>query len=210
MRKIFTLFFTMALTAVAFLNVAAQRVGSLPVVLVAFSAEITSTNIIAISWTTQQQINTDCFDIEKSNDGISWQRMARVPCTGNSAKPVTYHFTDAFPIKGSNYYRICMRDRDGAFGYTITKNARVINARNTVIYPNPTSESVNILLGELPYADWNLSLVNSLGQVILQRRFSRTTTTITLPVAVYKNGYYSLDITDGHSRHSNKLMINHN
>jgi hypothetical protein len=188
---------------------AAQRTASLPVVLVAFDAVPTLANEVLISWTTQQQVNTDHFDIEKSNDGISWRRMATVKATGNSAIPITYHASDGFPIKGANYYRICIHDRNGATGYTITKCARVNSACKTMIYPNPTAATITVSLGQMPRAEWRLTLINNLGQVLLQRRFANTTTQVQLPVSQYKDGLYTLEINDGFSKENKPLMINH-
>ena len=210
MGKVYTVFFTLALAGGIVTTAWAQGAASLPVVLVEFNAEPTANNTIHLTWTTRQQVNTDCFDIEKSNDAISWQRMGRVAATGNSAQPVSYQINDVFPLKGVNFYRICMRDLNGAYGYTGVRSARMNNCRNTVLYPNPCAEMVTVLLSEMPRADWQLTLFNSMGQVMIQRRFSRTTTTVRLPVANYTNGHYTLEINDGLSRQSNKLMINHN
>ena len=187
----------------------AQRAASLPVVLVAFNAVATNNNEVAIAWTTQQQVNTDRFDIEKSNDGISWQRIATVIATGNSAIPVTYHANDPFPIKGANYYRICMHDRNGAMGYTGTKCARISNVCKLQAYPNPTASNITVNLGEMPHGQWRLTLINSMGRAMLQRRFARTTTQVQLLLSQFKNGFYTLEINDGVSTQNKTLMINH-
>lgn len=183
--------------------------GSLPVVLVGFSTNLTSNNKIAISWTTQQEVNTDCFNVEKSNDGIAWECIATVKATGNSAIPVTYNAEDLFPLKGSNFYRIAIKSQSGDIGRTITKNVRVTSLCAVAIYPNPSTNVINISLAEIPAVDWKLSLVNSAGQIIFQKKYNRLLTTTSLSVTNYLNGNYILEIDDGKSRHSNTLMINH-
>jgi len=184
--------------------------GSLPVVLVRFSADLTINKKVAVSWTTQQQINTDCFDVEKSNDGISWRCIATVKASGNAATPVAYTVLDLFPLRGSNFYRLRIKDLNNSFGYTITQKVHLNVLNRSIIYPNPSSNIVNISLGEVPRANWNLILINSGGQTIIQKKYNRYTTIVTLPVNNYPNGNYTLEITDGNSRQSNKLMINHN
>lgn len=210
MSKTCTLLFAFVIITGLLCKSLAQGTASLPVVLVAFDAELATNNTVHITWTTPQQVTTDCFDIEKSNDGISWQRICRVQSTGTSAKPTTYYSTDQFPLKGINFYRICMRDLSGAYGYTGVRSARLNTFRSTTVYPNPSTDLVTVLLGEMPRADWELTLLNSMGQVMIKRKFSKTTTTIRLPVNNYLNGNYSLEISDGYSRQSKKLMINHN
>jgi hypothetical protein len=210
MRKVHALFLTLTVMGFAANSFAQATTGSLPVVLVEFTADFTASKTVAISWTTRQEVNTDCFDVEKSNDGSSWLCIATIKANGNSARPVTYNFLDAFPLKGSNFYRIRLKDLNGNFGYTIIKNARMNVSGRITMYPNPSSKLVNISLGELAHADWNLSLINSYGQVIVKRKYNRNTTTVSLAVGNYPNGNYTMEIADGNSRQSNTLMINHN
>ncbi|HTE09483.1 MAG TPA: T9SS type A sorting domain-containing protein [Chitinophagaceae bacterium] len=211
MKKIYVLVLILLLIIALAANMFAQTpAGSLPVVLVGFSADLTTSKAVAISWTTQQEVNTDCFNVEKSNDGSSWLCISTIKANGNSARPLTYHFLDAFPLKGSNFYRIQIKDLNGNYGYTIIKNARMNLLGRTAIYPNPSSKLINISLGEIAHADWNLLLINSFGQVVVQRKYNRNTTLVSLAVGNYPNGNYTMEITDGSSKQSNTLMINHN
>lgn len=209
MRRFYMLIFLSVFSGGIFTKAMAQATASLPVVLVDFDTETTVDNTILITWTTRQQINTDCFEIEKSNDAMSWQRIAKIPSTGNSANPVSYQMKDLFPLKGVNYYRLCIRDLNGAFGYTKVRSARMNILHNTIVYPNPSADLVTVLLPKIPRADWQLTLYNSTGQVVIQRRFARTTTTARLVVSNFINGTYTLETNDGFSKTSNKLMINH-
>ena len=211
MRKVYTLFLSLAsIVGFASGSFAQATAGSLPVVLVGFNANLTTSKEIAISWTTQQQIITDCFDVEKSSDGNSWRTIVTVKSTGTSSIPVTYTTHDAFPLKGTNFYRVRIKSLNGDVGYTIIKIVRMTSPGRITIYPNPSVSIVNISLGEVPQGDWNLSFINNLGKVIVQKKYSRYTTTVSLPVGDYINGNYNLEITDGNFRQSNKLMINHN
>jgi len=209
MKKVYLLLLTLIAITTFKQDAVAQAAGALPVVLVGFSTNLTNNNKITISWTTQQEVNTDCFNVEKSNDGIAWNCIATVKATGNSAVPVTYNAEDMFPLKGSNFYRIAIKSQSGAIGRTITKNVRVSTPCSIAIYPNPSTNIVNISLGEIPPVDWSLSLVNSMGQIIFQKKYNRLLTTTSLAVNNYLNGNYILEINDGKSRHSNTLMINH-
>src|ERR1700712_4899518 len=102
MKKVYLTLLTLVAITSFKQDVLSQAIaGSLPVVLVGFSTNLTSNNKIAISWTTQQEVNTDCFNVEKSNDGIAWECIATVKAIGNSAIPVTYNAEDLFPLKGS-------------------------------------------------------------------------------------------------------------
>ncbi|MEO5683765.1 MAG: T9SS type A sorting domain-containing protein [Chitinophagaceae bacterium] len=212
MKKVYTLFLTLAvITGFAGHSSAQSNSGALPVILVGFNANLISNKKVALSWTTQQQINTDCFDLEKSSDGLNWKSIVSVKSSGNSAIPVTYNAVDNCPLKGSNFYRVKIKSVDGLAGYTIVKNVRM-NAMGSInIYPNPSTGIINIALAEVPEAGyWNLSIINSMGQVLVQKRYSRNMASVSLSAVHYPNGNYTIHIADGNLSQSKKLMINHN
>ena len=208
MKTIFTAFVVLIVSTGFTTGMYAQSNNSLPV-LTTFSASITSSKKILISWTTKQQINTDCFMIEKSTDGIGWDCIAVVNATGSSTIPVTYTRLDAFPLKGSNFYRIGLKTLNGDIGYTPTKNVRLDAPVKINIYPNPSVSTVNIMLGYLPQADWNVYLISSSGKMMMHKKYNSLLSAVSLSVADYPTGEYILEIEDGNSRQSNKLMINH-
>jgi len=208
MKIIFTAFVVLVVSTGFSTGMYAQSNSSLPV-LTTFSASITSSKKILISWTTKQQINTDCFMIEKSTDGIGWDCIAVVKATGNSTIPVTYTQLDAFPLKGSNFYRIGLKTQNGDIGYTPTKNIHLDVPVKINIYPNPAANTVNIVLGHVALADWNIYLFSSTGKMMAQKRYNNLMSAGSLSVTDYPTGEYFLEIVEGNSRQTNKLMINH-
>ncbi len=183
--------------------------GSLPVVLVDFNASLTADNKVSISWTTQQEINIGSFTIEKSNDGVDWSAISSVKSSGNTSLPVTYNQLDAFPLKGPNYYRLCIRNMNGLSGFTITKYVKVILGRSIVIYPNPSADIVNISLSEIPQEDWNVSLIDNSGKLIFQKKFNRKITTASMGVGQHPSGSYILKINYDGMNENKRLVINH-
>jgi hypothetical protein len=211
MRKMAVLLLTLALVNLCAGKAFTQSAsGSLPVVLVSFSADLTSKQKVALLWTTQQQVVTDYFFVERSSDGLSWIAIASIQSTGVSAKPVSYNFIDNLPLKGLNFYRIRIKSLDGTAGYTVIKSVHVSTGSMNV-YPNPATNQVTISLAEQPHADsWSLTVINNRGQLLLQKKYNNDITTISLPINSYPAGNYTLVITDGNTRQSNKLVINRN
>ncbi len=183
--------------------------GTLPVVLTSFNANLTNGRKVAISWTTQQEVNSDFFDVQKSADGLNWRSIGTLKAAGNSSNPVAYSFTDNNPQKGSNFYRIRMNDLDGKFSFTPVKNVYLNEAGRISLYPNPTTDVLNISLGTAPAADWSISLYDNSGHMMMQGKYNKATTAISVPVQDYPSGYYVLKIMDGNSVQSNKFIINH-
>lgn len=83
-------------------------------------------NRVALTWGTQEEINNDGFDIERSRDGKKFEKIGHVVGEGNSIVQIDYAFSDRQPYSGVNYYRLKQKDLDGASSYsnTISVNYR--------------------------------------------------------------------------------------
>jgi hypothetical protein len=78
-----------------------------------------------VSWATVQEINSSYFEIERSTDGIRFEKIAIVKAAGNSETVKNYEFKDEKLLFGFNYYRIKQVDVDGRFTYSVT--VKVLN-----------------------------------------------------------------------------------
>jgi hypothetical protein len=211
MNKVCALLLILVLVTGPVVTVFSQtNAGSLPLVLVTFNASLGANRQVVLSWTVQQQFTAETYEVEKSTDGLRWASIVTVNAAGISSRPVTYNAVDNTPLKGSNLYRLRISSTDGNTGYSIVKNVTVDAPVGTRLYPNPSVGLLTISLAAHPVADyWTLALVNHLGQVMVQKKYHNSETKICLPVGNYPNGNYVLQITDGSSRQSNILMINH-
>ena len=183
--------------------------GTLPVVLTGFEANLSTGNKVTISWTTSQEENSDHFTVEKSTDGIHWQTVAVVKAAGNSSLPINYSASDATPSTGANMYRIAMVDLNGKTSYTIIRNVRLNALGHISLFPNPAADVMNISLGNVPGADWSLVIYNHVGQMVGKYKFSKNTTTASLPVNKYSTGNYVVEISDGNTKQTSSILISH-
>lgn len=180
---------------------------ALPVVLVNFQANLTNEKKVAVSWTTQQEINSDNFNVERSNDGLNWASLATIKAAGNSSVPLNYSYSDGSPLKGANLYRIRINDLDGKVGYTEIKNVRISAIGKISLFPNPSTDRVTISLGDVPASVWTVTLVNNMGQIVLQKRYEKSNTNVTIPLNAVAEGNYTILIIDAVSIKSSKLII---
>lgn len=70
-------------------------------------------HFIDIAWTTQSEVNSDYFILEKSTDGQTFTEMVRTKAQGHSSLPTDYFIVDAYPELGTNYYRLTEVDMSG-------------------------------------------------------------------------------------------------
>ncbi|MDA3883046.1 MAG: hypothetical protein PF481_07160 [Bacteroidales bacterium] len=79
-------------------------------------------NYVQLSWTTATETNNNKFIIERSQDGINWEKYVSVPGAGNSSSYVHYHEIDENPYTGISYYRLKQIDYDGTFTFSKVKS----------------------------------------------------------------------------------------
>lgn len=194
---------------VASTELTAQSANALPVT-ISMNATLVNDNKVAIEWTLFARLTTEEYDVEKSNDGISWKSVCTVKCDSSLTLPFTYRSMDMFPLKGINFYRVRLKDYNGRLSVTPVKTVRVNAACDVVVYPNPAIDIVRVLPGQAPVTDWYISIINSKGQVILQKKYSKNIAGVELPVNNIPGGIYLLEVSNGNLKQVKRLLINHN
>ena len=89
---------------------------SLPVDLLTFTAEA-SDYWITLRWSTATEEHNAYFDIERSIDGIHFEKVGTVEGSGTSYDTQEYSYIDENPVGSPLYYRLKQVDYDGAFQY---------------------------------------------------------------------------------------------
>ena len=119
----------------------------LPVEWLRFTAEITRERYGHLRWQTANEVNNDRFEVERSTDASTWQRIGTVA----AAPSFVYRFVDETPLDAVTYYRLRQVDLDGTEHLSETVVLRPNGAENpSGIYPNPASSGGTLAL---PTAD---------------------------------------------------------
>ena len=138
---------------------------ALPVHLLDFAGRLI-TNSVLLDWSTSYEINSQYFDIERSADGIVFNKIGTVNAAGNSSITHNYSFTDAAALE-HNYYRLKQVDIDGKFEYSKViiidnknygGNFRVIN--------NPFTDVLDIDFGKVQAGKTDIRLLDVTGKEI--------------------------------------------
>lgn len=169
----------------------------LPVKLLFFTAEKSITGNI-LSWATSEEINSDHFDIERSNNGSNFSVLSKVNAAGNSSNVQHYSFTDVKPFTGTNYYRLKMIDKDGRFNYSET---RILAGSNTAIriYPNPVKNNLTLEISSTTSSAAYIKIINLQGKVLrdFPLQIANGLNKQTIPVNNLQAGVYMLQINTG-------------
>ncbi|MEP6595860.1 MAG: T9SS type A sorting domain-containing protein, partial [Ginsengibacter sp.] len=115
----------------------------LPVTLVNFQAQSQREKIIT-SWQTSSEFNFHSFDIERSVDGIQFNKIGSVNASGFVTGSL-YSFEDGNPKKGINYYRLKIIDIDGKFTFSKVVVVKLFEYKiGLLLFPNPVHNILHI------------------------------------------------------------------
>ena len=138
---------------------------NLPVELTAFTATPT-TNAINLNWTTASEIDNDYFVVEKSINGRDFRAIGQVEGMGSTTQTTEYNFSDNDPIQGVSYYRLKQVDFDSDVEYSQVLPVRYNRTIAVSLFPNPTSDVLNINFESRANGQGTFQLLNANGRVV--------------------------------------------
>lgn len=151
-------------------------------------------NQTQVSWATEQEINSQNFEIEHSTDGRTFQTIGTVPAAGNSSSRTNYSFTHGQPTNGINYYRIKQIDRDGSYTYSaIVTVLQKDNLLKTLIAPNPVKDVLNLVETKEVFVN-TAEVFNTAGSLLMRKVINSKLQVYSLPVNNLPAGRYLIKV----------------
>ena len=180
----------------------------LPVELLTFKAQNTEGGNL-LTWQTATERNTRNFDIERSTDSKTFDKIATVKATGNTQTPQYYTFLDEKPFD-LTYYRLKINDLDNKYTYSKTESvSRQYKGFTVKAYPNPFSNDVKIEFSTDKKTDVQIELVDILGRQVFVSKVENTEGGI-VPLAIghLSSGAYLLKVSGNQQTVVQRLIKN--
>jgi hypothetical protein len=145
--------------------------GPLAVKYYSFDASVVN-KAVTCTWITEEEINNNYFELERSFDGIHYSTAAIIFAAENSsAAQQTYQYKDNAAALNNHYivyYRIKQVDKDGTATYSkiVTVKMKADIASSLQASPNPFTENVTV---KIVSAESGLSItkiLNANGQTV--------------------------------------------
>ena len=120
------------------------RQTALPVHLLSFTGNWL-TNQVSLRWETDQESGIDRYDVERSEDGISFAKIGSVSAINTSIR-YTYNFNDTSLNKTFYYYRIKIIEKSGSNSYSavLLLKTSQSSGNRIRIYPNPVTDKFTV------------------------------------------------------------------
>lgn len=144
--------------------------GSAPlaVKLISFKAVLKNNSGI-LNWITENELNNDYFDVQRSEDGINFYKKGSVKGNGTTAVSHYYQFIDDLKTNASViYYRLKIVDLNGRFSYS--KIVAIQLNEKYSVYPNPFVDKINISLNMPENGNVQYRILSIDGKVIVSRK----------------------------------------
>ncbi|HEX2536503.1 MAG TPA: G8 domain-containing protein [Chitinophagaceae bacterium] len=180
----------------------------LPVKFLSFSVSRTDRGNL-VEWATSEEINTEIYELERSENGTSWNTIAYVAAGGNSHAVLSYAFTDKAPAAQTVHYRVKQVDRDGSFSYTGVRTLRRAPAAgaSVSIASAPGQGRVLIHFPEQVRREVTVRIITVSGQILSQRKLAQPAGQVLLAAGVPANGTYIVSVTDGQDLNTARQVI---
>lgn len=180
---------------------------TLPVKFIGFSVARATTGTM-VQWATSEEINASHYDVERSEDGTNWKKIAAVFAIGNSNNVNSYSYTDRSSVNRIAYFRIRQVDIDGRFTYTAVKTITTANtAAAQVSISSTTGNFVLIQLAQQISTPVQVRIITMNGQVVSQQEFKQTGSQIILPKGAAASGAYIVSLTGGSNLNVSKQVM---
>lgn len=173
----------------------------LPVELVKLEAKPIDNKYIEINWETATEINNDGFELLRSSDGESFEKIAWIEGAGNSTNNLTYQYDDFEVVSNTYYYRLNQIDFDGNATLSPIVNAtlKTLNKDlfNLKLSPNPTQNKSQLEIITNKAQNVSVKVYDVLGRIVYTESLilKEGTNSSTIESGNITPGMYSVLIT---------------
>ncbi|MEY4905758.1 MAG: hypothetical protein RLZZ292_3573, partial [Bacteroidota bacterium] len=177
----------------------------LPLKITNFEAQ-RQAKIIQLDWQTENESNTQLFEIQRSSDGIVFQTLSIQMAQGREKTTQSYSYTDKTPWTGTNYYRLKQVEKDGESHYSKTQTIEYKD--NTIaiqFYPNPATDYLTIDFGKNVTTEisYQIEIQDIAGKIVFSTLKTPTNAILDLPLHGLPQGNYVLLI-----KNKEELVVN--
>lgn len=91
----------------------------------------------SLYWISENELDNAGFEIERSTDGLHFEKIGMVSGRGNSTSRQEYNYVDQYAVPATAYYRLKQVDVNGSFSYSAVVLIRRAQGMDLLAYPNP-------------------------------------------------------------------------
>jgi type 1 glutamine amidotransferase len=144
-----------------------QACATLPVALADFTATLTHSKEVVLTWRSATEPNSDHFVAERSQNLHSFTVVGTVKANGF---PSSYSLKDTAPVRGLTYYRLKQVDKNGVVQYSQNVSVSLPEGFKVLIFPNPSKGIVQVTTGARAGERVAVRVIDIAGKMVYSRQ----------------------------------------
>ncbi len=179
-----------------------------PLKLKSFQTSLFQKNNVTVAWTTLDEQNIKCMEIEKSANGNDFESFRKITPKGNgSSTENNYSVIDNACFNGANFYRLKIVDNDGKITFSDIKTQWVINTEKLSVLYNDAS--LHLKIDDKP-SNYFLKIFDANGLLLFSKTIITTTKNsfFKIPITLKSGKIVFVTITNNDNTLNKKIFIN--
>lgn len=167
---------------------------------------VNNQDVNKLFWSTASEINSDFFEVQRSIDGIHFEKFDEITSAGTSNTTHNYSCLDDNPNK-ITYYRLKQIDKDGKHEFSTIISILKSNNIQTSFFsvrPNPASDQIEISVGSKEEKNVRININDADGRLLWHQSFILYQGNNSIPINLvsFPSGTYvvSIEDRDGYTR----------
>ncbi len=159
---------------------------------------------VSLKWAPAVEVSYSYFEIEKSEDSLSFSIIGLVEGKTKSPTPKSYQFEDLNPRVGKSFYRIKRVDFDGSHSYSEIQSVIVAERALFHLYPGRSNEKMILELSPF-LSSASFEIISTSGLRYKQEKFEGRNYQIDL--SSLSSGFYLLILTTERGKTMSKKFM---
>ncbi len=180
--------------------------GTLPVKFIGFNLARQQNNVL-IDWSTAQETHSASFEVQRSENGSTWNTIATVAAAGYSSAIRKYSYTDYAVNLAVVYYRIRQVDIDGHAEISAVRTLKMNESKLDVKLTAGTNQTIYVHFSEQVKSIVSVKVMNPSGQVIYKTTLTKPVGQQLIPVNSNLRGVYTVTLTDDNNLKSASQIL---
>lgn len=143
-----------------------------------------------LGFNTENEINVQGFDVERSIDGYQFLPVGFIAAKNTSGRH-NYIFIDGDGLYGTIYYRLKIKNLDGAYTYSHVQTVNIPRPGKLRIVPNLVTDYVNVFHSKAK-AGAKIQVYAADGRAIIELQVSKDAVQTVVATGVIPQGVYHL------------------
>lgn len=166
---------------------------------------------IQIEWNGYNEINLTGYDIEKSANAISFNKVNYTPSHNSGDVSNNYKWLDASPVADDNFYRIKAIGKDGSVQYSPVVKVNIGSISSSIkVSPNPVNTNViNTQLTNVQAGKYIINLYTLNGKKITTTSYSHLggSAVVSLITDKLAAGVYIVEVKGNKYNYMSKVIV---